>query len=303
MTREMLMDAVSAMDIEVLDEALCERARLLPRATRRIKPLTAKWMGVAACFLAVLLVLPYAKLVFSGSQDAAPDTRFFASVAEAEAALGEGLLLERLEGSLARTDDIRVTYTSEYYAAEGGKNSSHSGGVVDKPLMLVASYKVSDTTGDVAGDPIPEVPIETSVEHEVVSPVPEGTMDQEPSYEGDAPVEEAPSPEDKPVKDDRPDRPVEELEAVEGATSMKLYVLFDCDSVEDSYIGGYVEQGLTQRYGDIVVHYSVIYDPRPHGQAKFLYGGDLYVLDVVSPEADEMLFRYLDLLLREEGIT
>lgn len=303
MTREMLMDAVSAMDSEVLDEALCERARLLPRATRRIKPLTAKWMGVAACFLAVLLVLPYARLVFSGSNETAPDIRFFASVAEAEAALGEGLLLERLEGSLTRTDDIRVTYTTEYYAAEGDVSSSLSGGTVDKPLMLVATYKITEDTGDIDAAPIPDVPVETSVEHEGVAPVPEGTIDQQPSDEWDAPVDEAPSPEDKPEKDDRPDLPVEEWEAVEGVTSMKLYILFDCDSVEDSYIGGYEEQGLTQWYGDIVVHYSVIHDPQPHGQAKFLYGGNLYVLDVVSSEAYRMLFRYLDLLLREEGIA
>ncbi len=298
MTREMLMDAVSALDSEALDEALCQRARLLPRATRRIKPLTAKWMGIAACFLAVLLVLPYARLVFSGSNDAAPDARFFASVAEAEAALGEGLLLDRLEDSLTRTDDIRVTYTSEYYAAEGDMNASLSGGQVDKPLMLVATYKIPDTTGGIASDPLPEVPVETSVEHEGLEPVPEAPVDEEPSYEADSPIEEAPSPEWIPNEDDGPGQPVEEWE---NADSVKLYILFDCDSVEDSHIGGYEEQGLTQWYGDIAVRYSVIHDPQPHGQAKFLYGGDLYVLDVVSSEAYQMMFRYLDLLLGEEG--
>ena len=296
MTREMLMDAVSALDSEALDQALCERARLLPRATRRIKPLTAKWMGVAACFLAVLLVLPIAQLVFSGSNETAPDTRFFASVAEAEAALGDGLLLDRLEGALTRTDDIRVTYTTDYYiGAEGPGNASQSGGGVDKPLMLVASYKVTDTMGDIDADPLPVTPVETSAEQEGVDPVPEETEDQQPSDEWDVPVEESPSDGDGPTKDESPDHPVEEWEDV---TSVKLYILFDCDSVEDSSIGGYEEQGLTQWYGDIVVHYSVIRDPRPHGQAKFLYGGDLYVLDVVSSEAYSLLFRYMDLLLK-----
>ena len=37
-----------------------------------------------------------------------------------------------------------------------------------------------------------------------------------------------------------------------------------------------------------------------HGQAKFLYGGNLYVLDVNSTGETHHLMRYLDMLLGEE---
>lgn len=289
MKREMLLDAVSALDSEALDEALCERARLLPRAERRIKPLTLKRMGVAACFLAVLLVLPYAMLVFSGSNETAPHTQFFASAEDAEAALGEGLLLDRLEDSLTRTDDIRVTYTTEYYAAEGEILGSMNDGAVNKPRMLVATYRVIETTGGMASDPLPTLPVETSVEHEAIDSIFEGPVDAE------SPVEEWAPPETD-------DLPLPSDGEGDDAASVRLYILFDCDSVEDSYIGGYEEQGLTQWYGDIAVHYSVIRDPRMHGQAKFLYGGNLYVLDVASGD-QRTLFHYLDLLLGEEGAS
>ena len=78
-------------------------------------------------------------------------------------------------------------------------------------------------------------------------------------------------------------------------------MLFDKKSVEDCYIAGYVEQGLSKQYGDIKAVYSLVEDPMMHGQAKFLYDGDLYVLDVSSTGDTHFLMKYLDMLLESEG--
>ena len=79
--------------------------------------------------------------------------------------------------------------------------------------------------------------------------------------------------------------------------TVHYYVIFNKDSVEDSYIGGYEEQGLTKEFGGVTVHYSMIQDGATHGQAKFLYGGDLYVIDVVSGGDDHTLDTYIGLVL------
>ena len=79
--------------------------------------------------------------------------------------------------------------------------------------------------------------------------------------------------------------------------TVHYYVIFNKDSVEDSYIGGYEEQGLSKEVGGVTVHYSMIQDGATHGQAKFLYGGDLYVIDVVSGGDDHTLDTYIGLVL------
>lgn len=79
--------------------------------------------------------------------------------------------------------------------------------------------------------------------------------------------------------------------------TVHYYVIFNKDSVEDSYIGGYEEQGLTKEFGGVTVHYSMIQDGAAHGQAKFLYGGDLYVIDVISGGDDHTLDTYIGLVL------
>ena len=79
--------------------------------------------------------------------------------------------------------------------------------------------------------------------------------------------------------------------------TVHYYVIFNKDSVEDSYIGGYEEQGLTREIGGVTVHYSMILDGATHGQAKFLYGGDLYVIDVISGGDDHTLDTYIGMVL------
>lgn len=83
--------------------------------------------------------------------------------------------------------------------------------------------------------------------------------------------------------------------------TVHYYVIFNKDSVEDSYIGGYEEQGLSKEFGGVTVHYSMIQDGATHGQAKFLYGGDLYVIDVISGGDDHTLDTYIGLVLDRLG--
>lgn len=75
------------------------------------------------------------------------------------------------------------------------------------------------------------------------------------------------------------------------------YIIFNKNSVDDSYIAGYEEQGLTKEIGGITVHYSLIQDGAMHGQAKFLYEGNLYVIDVNSRGNAYNLDTYIDMVL------
>ncbi len=76
------------------------------------------------------------------------------------------------------------------------------------------------------------------------------------------------------------------------------YILHGRTDVNRSYIGGYEEQNL--RYceiGGITVHYSKIFDGSYHSQAKFIYDGDLYVIDVASSEDDQNIIEYIERVL------
>lgn len=77
------------------------------------------------------------------------------------------------------------------------------------------------------------------------------------------------------------------------------YVLFNKESVDDSYIGGYVEQGLTKEINGVTVHYCLFEsNGRMHGQAKFLHDGNLYVIDVKSSGTEHTLDTYLNMVLK-----
>ena len=83
----------------------------------------------------------------------------------------------------------------------------------------------------------------------------------------------------------------------ETTDSVDYYIIFNRDSVDDSYIGGYEEQGLTKEINGITVHYSLIQDGAMHGQAKFVYEGNLYVIDVNSWGNEHNLDTYIDMVL------
>ncbi|MBR6578983.1 MAG: hypothetical protein IKK74_08565 [Clostridia bacterium] len=85
-----------------------------------------------------------------------------------------------------------------------------------------------------------------------------------------------------------------------GGIRVSYYILFGKDNVKKSYIGGYEEQKLRREINGITVHYSKIYDGSYHSQAKFIYDGDLYVIDVTSKEDIHDINDYIDRILKEE---
>ena len=85
-----------------------------------------------------------------------------------------------------------------------------------------------------------------------------------------------------------------------GGIRVSYYILFGKDNVKKSYISGYEEQKLRREINGITVHYSKIYDGSYHSQAKFIYDGDLYVIDVTSKEDIHDINNYIDRILKEE---
>ena len=85
-----------------------------------------------------------------------------------------------------------------------------------------------------------------------------------------------------------------------GGIRVSYYILFGKDNVKKSYIGGYEEQKLRREINGITVHYSKIYDGSYHSQAKFIYNGNLYVIDVTSKEDIHDINDYIDRILKEE---
>lgn len=108
---------------------------------------------------------------------------------------------------------------------------------------------------------------------------------------------------EKPLNLEKPLQLLIRAEYPNGETtdSVDYYVIFNRDSVDDSYIGGYEEQGLTKKINGVTVHYSLIQDGAMHGQAKFLYEGDLYVIDVHSWGSEYNLDTYIDRVLNGFG--
>lgn len=75
--------------------------------------------------------------------------------------------------------------------------------------------------------------------------------------------------------------------------TVDFYIIFGKTDVNESYIAGYEEQGLTKEINGITVHYSMIDDGAKHAQGKFIYEGNLYVVDVLSGGSEYVLDEYL----------
>lgn len=84
---------------------------------------------------------------------------------------------------------------------------------------------------------------------------------------------------------------------VSGSIRVNYYILFGRDDVDDSRIGGYEEQKLRYEINGVTVHYSKIFDGSVHSQAKFVYGDDLYVIDIASQEDNYDINTYIDTIL------
>ena len=70
-------------------------------------------------------------------------------------------------------------------------------------------------------------------------------------------------------------------------SNIRYYILFDKTNIEDSYIAGYEEQNLSFVVNGIRVHYSTVqYKSIYECQAKFVYDGNIYVINVTTPNND-----------------
>ena len=70
-------------------------------------------------------------------------------------------------------------------------------------------------------------------------------------------------------------------------SNIRYYILFDKTDIDDSYIAGYEEQNLSFVENGITVHYSTVqYKATYECQAKFVYDGNIYVIDVTTPNDD-----------------
>ena len=88
------------------------------------------------------------------------------------------------------------------------------------------------------------------------------------------------------------------IRASDGDVTVFYYVIFNRDSVDKSYVGGYEEQNLRREIGGVTVHYSKTFDGKYYeNQAKFVYGGDLYVIDFISQEDTHDIMNYIEKVL------
>lgn len=88
------------------------------------------------------------------------------------------------------------------------------------------------------------------------------------------------------------------IRASDGDVTVFYYVIFNRDSVDKSYVGGYREQNLRREIGDVTVHYSKTFDGKYYeNQAKFVYGGDLYVINFISQEDTHDIMNYIEKVL------
>ena len=68
----------------------------------------------------------------------------------------------------------------------------------------------------------------------------------------------------------------------DGYDTVRYYLLFGINDPDRSYIVGYEEQGLSMTVNGIEIFYCHLDDVSHSSQAKFVYEGDLYVVNVNS---------------------
>ena len=217
MNNNLVMDAISYLDAELLAVHLEKKAKLRARAKAKKKTIL-RWSAIAACVALILCVAPIVNVIFDGSHGDAPISIEYANINEVHQQLGFDTLYAKLDYDSAMTRKITISYQDD-----GEGNAT-----LDKPLQLLLRQ----------------------------------TYDNE-----------------------------------NGVVNAKFYILFNKDDVSESYIGGYEEQGLSKEINGVKVHYSNIFDGSNHAQAKFIYEGDLYVIDAIS--SGEIDFDYfLEKLLK-----
>lgn len=199
-----LMDAISYLDIKLLEKHLEKKEIIKAKMLTKKRNHIVRWSALAACIALVFCAIPIIGSLFGGSHGAAPISIQYADMNEVYMQLGFETLYSDIDFDIATTNSISVSY----------QNDGEGNAVLGEPIqLLIRQIYNADTS----------VPIYAN-----------------------------------------------------------LYILFGKSDIEDSYIGGYEEQGLTKVINGITVHYSEIFDGDNHAQAKFIYEGHLYVVDIVS---------------------
>lgn len=219
MNNNLVMDAISYLDAELLAVHLEKKAKLRARAKAKKKTIL-QWGAIAACIALILCMVPIVNMIFNGSHGDAPVSVEYNDINEAHNQLGFDTLYAKLDYDVATTRKIMVSY----------KDDGEGNAVISEPTQLLIRqiYKNNNE-----------------------------------------------------------------------AVNVNFYILFDKADVNDSYIGGYEEQGLFEEINGVKVHYSNIFDGSNHAQAKFIYEGNLYVIDAISSGEIDLDY-FLEKLLKQK---
>ena len=72
MKNDLILDAISALDVELLTSHLERKEKLRTRSKNKAKIRIARWSAVAACMVLSLCVFPIVRLIFESSGGDAP---------------------------------------------------------------------------------------------------------------------------------------------------------------------------------------------------------------------------------------
>lgn len=219
MNNNLVMDAISYLDAELLAVHLEKKAKLRAHAKAKKKTIL-QWGAIAACIALILCMVPIVNMIFNGSHGDAPVSVEYNDINEAHNQLGFDTLYAKLDYDVATTRTIMVSY----------KDDGEGNAVISEPTQLL----------------IRQIYINSNE-----------------------------------------------------AVNVNFYILFDKADVNDSYIGGYEEQGLFEEINGVKVHYSNIFDGSNHAQAKFIYEGNLYVIDAISSGEIDLDY-FLEKLLKQK---
>lgn len=125
MNKDIMIDAITCLDADIVENYQKYKDRLKARRSRRIR--SAKWAAAAACMVIVLCAVPIARLIFGGSHGGAPVSVEYPGVYEAHVQMKRGTLLETLDDTAAKTERVTVSY----------RNSSAGEPIFEQPLQLL----------------------------------------------------------------------------------------------------------------------------------------------------------------------
>ena len=136
MNNNLVMDAISYLDAELLAVHLEKKAKLRARAKAKKKTIL-RWSAIAACVALILCVAPIVNVIFDGSHGDAPISIEYANINEVHQQLGFDTLYAKLDYDSAMTRKITISYQDD-----GEGNAT-----LDKPLQLLLRQTYDNENG------------------------------------------------------------------------------------------------------------------------------------------------------------